>query len=255
MLIIDPRVGSIDLLPHIRKFGVPCDVQQLDFGDFVFAGPGPGGGTRTYAFERKRLGDMIQSMRDGRLSGHQLIGLLDTYHSVSVIVEGVYRPGSDGILEELRGRDWQPAAQGKVMYRELDAFLTTLNQLCGVSVLRSTNAHETAVMLCTRYIWAQKPWEAHVSHLAIHDDTPQWVRVKQGLVRTGMKLERPSLLRKLANQLDGIGWGRSEAVAKHFSSAREMVLAEAREWQKIDGVGKGIAAKVVAQLSGAVAAK
>lgn len=247
-LLIDPRVGSVDLLPHIRKFGVPCATEPLDYGDFVFSGPGPDGSLRTYAFERKRLGDMIQSMRDGRLSGHQLIGLLDTYHSVSVIVEGIYRPGPDGLLEELRGRDWQPT-KGRVMYREIDAFLTTLNQLCGVSVLRSTSAYETAVMLCTRYIWAQKPWESHRGHLAIHDNLPAWQRVQQGLLRSNVKLERTPLLRKLANQLDGIGWERSGAVAKHFGSAKEMVLADAKEWQKIEGVGKGIATKVVAQLT------
>ncbi len=249
MLLIDPRVGSVDLLPHIKKFGVPCELAQLDYGDFVFTGCGPDSTTRTYAFERKRLSDMIQSMRSGRLSGHQLIGLLDTYHSVSVIVEGNYRPGKDGILEEQHyGKYWKPAAGGKVMYRELDAFTTTLNQLCGVSILRSNDAYETAVMLCTRYIWAQKEWESHTGHLAIHSDTPEWERVQSGFIKPSIRLVKPSLLRKLANQLEGIGWGRSKAVAEHFTTAQEMVNAPVKEWLKIEGIGKGIAGKVVAQL-------
>lgn len=250
MIIIDPRIGSADLLPYIKKFDIPCELSPLDYGDFVFSGPGPGDSQRTYAFERKRLGDLCQSMRDGRLSGHQLIGLLDTYHSVSVIVEGIYSPGKDGLLMELRGAGWIPAGKGRIMYREVDAFLNSLTEKCGVHVLRSASAYETAVMLSTRYIWAQKPWDSHRGHLAIHDSTPAWQRVEGGLLRQSVRLVKPSLLRKLANQLDGIGWERSEAVAQHFSSAKEMCNAKVGEWQEIKGVGKKIAEKVVAQLAG-----
>jgi len=252
VLLIDPRVGSVDLLPHLQKFDIPCRTEPLEYGDFVFTGHGPGGTTRTYAFERKRLltGDMIRSMRDGRLSGHQLIGLLDTYHSIHLIVEGIYRPGRDGILEYLKGNRFVPADNGRIMYRELDAFLTTLSQICGVQVLRSTSDYETAVMLATRYLWSQKPWESHRGHLALHDNTPAWERLSAGVVRPTVRLIKPSLLRRVANQIDKIGWEKSKLVAEHFRSVRAMANAEAAEWRRIDGVGKTIADSVVKQLNG-----
>jgi ERCC4-type nuclease len=61
---------------------------------------------------------------------------------------------------------------------------------------------------------------------------------------------KPSLVRRVATQLEGIGWEKSAAVAAKFSSVLDMIVATEAEWQTIPGIGKGLAARAVRQLLG-----
>ncbi len=53
------------------------------------------------------------------------------------------------------------------------------------------------------------------------------------------------MLRRVAKELPGIGWERSLAVEKHFVSVLAMMLAKSPEWEKVDGIGKTLAQKIV----------
>jgi DNA integrity scanning protein DisA with diadenylate cyclase activity len=61
---------------------------------------------------------------------------------------------------------------------------------------------------------------------------------------------KPGLVRRVAAELPLIGWDRSSDVAMTFPSVLAMVLADEKDWQKIKGIGKTIARKVVAALKG-----
>ncbi|KKK85044.1 hypothetical protein LCGC14_2777270, partial [marine sediment metagenome] len=61
---------------------------------------------------------------------------------------------------------------------------------------------------------------------------------------------KPTLVRRIANELPGIGWERSVAVAAKFSSVAAMMSATQKDWTEIEGIGSKIAKEVKRALSG-----
>jgi len=61
-------------------------------------------------------------------------------------------------------------------------------------------------------------------------------------------LTRPSLVRRVAKELTGIGWERSLTIEQQWPTVREMVNASAADWVKLEGIGKGIASKIDEEL-------
>jgi len=66
---------------------------------------------------------------------------------------------------------------------------------------------------------------------------------------SGLLLKPPSLVRRVAKELPGIGWERSLLVEETFDSVRTMVNAPLEQWLEIEGIGKGIATKVQEELA------
>ncbi len=187
--------------------------------------------------ERKGIGDLINSISTGRLSGHQLPGLLDTYYKVYLIIEGQCRESQDGELEVYQHRKWVHLSRGKrkFAYRDIWSYLTTLETFTGVVVRSTSNMVETANQIEYLYHWWQKPYEKHKGHLQIHKSTPP-----SALLRPG----KPSLIRRIASELPGVGWERAMAVEKHFGSVSKIFVASEEEWKKVEGFGKLTARKV-----------
>jgi ERCC4-type nuclease len=127
MIRLDERVGSKDLAPLLRKYGLRIDVCHLDYGDLDWMGLGPKGPCPIVA-ERKRIDDLLQSFQSNRLAGHQIIGMSDCYDYGYLIVEGIYKPGADGQIMVLCGSKW---VERGMHYRALDAHLSTLELQCG----------------------------------------------------------------------------------------------------------------------------
>lgn len=251
MLFIDDRVGSREFASAFKPFGIEVTVQRLESADFLFIGKGPDGTERSVAIERKELHDLLASMRDGRLAGYQLINLLGTYDRVILLVEGRYRPNpEDGMLEELvRGSSWHPV-RGKFMYREMSAYLTTLKEICDITVERSYDKRETVYLIATWYKWYQKIWEDHSAHRSLYNRP---IRDKNKAV----PIAEASLIRKIANQVDAISSVKSAHIEQHFNSVYDMVTADEAEWMKIKwksatgrncSIGPKTAADIVAAL-------
>jgi ERCC4-type nuclease len=53
------------------------------------------------------------------------------------------------------------------------------------------------------------------------------------------------IIMDFADRISGIDYKRAQAVAKHFSSVREMINASVEEWMKIPGIGKVLAKSAV----------
>lgn len=243
--MVDPRVGSGDLLSPLQTLGLNAELKPLEFGDVAFTGNGPQGeGCAWVGVERKRLKDMLGSIRSGRYSGHQLPGLRRRYDFCYLLVEGLYRPSrdQDGILEEHHGKDgWQPVVIGRsrFLYRELSMFLMTLQTVVGMPVLRSLSVPETAHLVRDLWQWwNRKTWAQHRAHVQFNLTTDQ------GLI------DRPSLLRRMAKELPGIGWERSLAVEQEFRNVEQMVLADEKRWRGISGIGKVLAARAARAMRG-----
>lgn len=217
-----------------------AELTHLEYADAAFLGSGPEGMPVHVGIEIKRLDDMLASMVNGRFSGHQLPGLLRDYHRIYLIVEGHYRPNPEtGVIQVHNGKParWTDLDLGTKAWtaRELHGFLTTIETRYAVHLRRSFDRRDSAgLVLDLHHWWTDKDYDEHRSGHAIDS--------------SGEPLLAASTLRRIAAQLPKIGWKRSGAVADHFNSVVDMVLAPAEEWRRIEGVGKTIAAGVVDEL-------
>lgn len=237
MLLVDDRVGSNDLLEPLKKYGVPAYLQRLSFADFAFVGRGVGGRDLTIGVELKEPKDLIASLNTGRLAGHQLQGLLDSYDRVWLLTEGITRTQSGGVLEVMQG-GWRGLKVGgqAIMTRTLEKQLLTLQIRGGIYHKHCPTRNDTILWLSALYHWwTDKDLDEHGTHLAFHQHDLD----RQVLIA-------PNLCRKIAKELPKVGWTKSEAASEHFNgNVRRMINAGVNQWTEIAGIGAGIATQIV----------
>lgn len=237
MIFVDDRIGSADLIGHLRHWSVPCEMERLTFGDACFVGNGRNGQS-SIGVEVKTYHDALTCMGDGRFAGHQLPGLLSTYDRVWLVIEGEYRVDFDTGILLGHGQKRREVSHGprRFMYRELCNWLTTMEVMAGVHVRRTGNRIETAKFLADVHGWWQKEFADHKSHLAIHTQGPG--------TGDAALFTKASLPRMVAAQLPGIGWKKSQAVVKKFGTVAKMVVADQVEWTEIEGIGEVLAERI-----------
>lgn len=241
MIQVDDRAGSAQLAPLLRNMGCEVDLCRMDFGDVAFQGFGANGDPVQVGIEVKSLDDVVACITSGRFAGHQLPGLIQCYDHVFLLVQGQWRARqSDGVLEQYkstsRGNYWNEVGGGqrRWLWRDVESWLTSMSIMGGLRVHRVPEYREGAMWLKTLYGWFQK--EDHKSHMVIYSG--------KELYQDTALLVRPSLARRVAKELPGIGLVRSAEVAHQFPTLELMVAATVKEWTKVEGVGKGIATKV-----------
>lgn len=230
-IVLDRRSGSIDLEPEFRRRGATVHVDTLYGGDVAFMGNGPGG-EHLILFERKRIGDMISSMREGRLSGEQLEKIQSAFRAW-VIVEGIWREGDDGLLEVLAGRgQWVPyhsytkMARG-VMARELTHYLQTLREFAAIQIMETSTAKETVTFVLDQWHWWNKcGYNEHTAHHGLYiKDIRLGPGDKADLLNTALvrRSNKPRPLIKYLCQTDGIGVPTAKLIAQHYASLDELI--------------------------------
>lgn len=241
-VLVDDRTGSKDLWPRLQAKRISSKLARLEFGDVQIVGRGPDERPVLVGLEIKAPGDLLQSLGDGRLAGHQLPGLVTVYEIVYLVVEGlpVLKPG--GKL----GWAGKRKSYGDWKYRSVIGQLTTFEHKLGVRYVFTQGRQGTADWIESQYgWWVGESWEKHRSHLTRHridPDSPEpWE-----LFAMNPALERK---RDVAMALaDGMGYTRAMAAAKHFRSVEEMVCGSTEaDWEKVPGVGKKLAARVMAE--------
>lgn len=238
-LLVDPRAGSGEMQGYLKDhLHLPAEHSPLAFADFAFLGHGEDDSPVSIGIERKALPDFVTSMYDGRLPGHQLPGLLSNYQEVWIVVEGLWSASpKTGHVTVPKGKKWVDFEVGQkaVMARELESMLLTLEMKGGCRVRLTRGKRETCLFLAALYHWWVDVGEGqHRSHLRFRT-----VTADQALLHT------PSVCRKIAAQLPGVGWTRSGAIAQSFGSVAAMVAADEKRWQEIEGVGKVLAKRIV----------
>ena len=237
MLLVDNRIGSKELHPALAK-QVESQLTHMEFADFSWLGKGPDDSLACVGVERKRIGDLISSMQSGRLSGHQLRGLINNHDITYLLVEGMWKSDKDGLLCTYKYGKWVPYSHGRgVMVREVSNYLNTLAIACGVKVWQTQTAEMSVGWLVNTYRWWQKRWEQHGAWKQFHVSP-----------MTQVKLRKPTLVERVAKEFDGVGWERAMGVGKRFGSVMEMVVADQKGWLGIDGIGKGLAGKIQGQI-------
>ena len=233
MLTVDPREGSQNLIEPLSRMGLPVKKEKLEYGDVAFAARGPNEDVLGVGIEYKSVSDLLQSWHDGRLLGHQMPGMLNSYSLVYLLVEGVISADTDDRIRILDGRrGWKPV-RSETRYTNLIGWLETLQSLYGVRVLMSANLLTTCVQVASTYKWWQKPYESHGTAVTIH--TPQLRR----------DLIVPTRIMKVAATFPGVGTEKLLDIEDKFGSIREMVNADVTKWRTVDGVGKKTAEAIV----------
>lgn len=240
---VDSRTGSGDLVPLLKRRGVDVEIGRLEYGDVSIIGNGPEGCPVAIGVEVKQISDVLKCITDGRFAGHQLPGLIQTYQFRYLLIEGRYRPDvHSGILQWMTHKGlWANAAIGNraFMYKELDHWLMTMEMRGGMRIVRAYDRHEAVCWLADLYHWwCSKEFEEHKSHLSLNES---------GAIDQNV-LVRPSLVRRMAKELPGVGLDRSAAVAKEFHTPLDMILADESEWRDIEGIGKVTARKIMEAL-------
>ncbi len=238
--------NDADMIRALGSIAVPMPL----FTDACFAGVGDNDTPLLVGVERKKLGDLASCIHDGRLMFQLQVSKEAGCDVLCLIVEGDCRPNpEDGVLEMpvwginaklKRSQYWTPVLP-ITTYSRFDQYLTELDYLAGVVVKRSRNVLETAAIIKALWLNFQTAPGDHNSLKQMFKSPVQ-----------GVQLVRPSLVRRVASELPGIGWERSRVVAEHFQSIRAMVEAPVPEWAALDGIGKKTAAKVVQALGGGI---
>ena len=231
MIQVDTRAGSAPLIPKLQRLGMEVEACRLDFGDIAWNGIGQGGLPVSVGVECKALPDLIASLTSGRWSGHQLVGMLNCYDHIWLLIEGEWRARyQDGMLMHHRhgprGDYWTEAGGGQRRWlaRDLESWLMTQSVIAGVRVHRVNNWDDGCAWIKMAYNWYQKDF--HQSHRKMYEG--KQIYPDQALI------QKPTLARRVAAQLPGVGDVRSASVAKVMHTMVEMVAASPEDWARIE---------------------
>ena len=231
----------------IQELGTAAIPVPLEFGDACFWGNSGVEEALRICVERKKLNDMSSCIRDGRYLFQAQRAKEAGFDVLILALEGRVKPSTfDGQVltpgwDHEKGRKgWIPLIP-PVQYSRWCQFLFELSYFAGIQIVRSDDVRETAVIIKALWVNFQQSPDKHNS---LH-------QIFKPSAVGAIPLVRPSLLKRMAFELEGIGWERADAVAKHFKSVADMVQADAKEWVKIDGVGKLTAQKAVVALNNA----
>ncbi len=240
-LTVDSRVGHTptesraaraeSLIRDLRRLGVPAKLGELRFGDVSFIGQGPEVAIRV-GIELKTITGLLTDMVTGRFAGTQVPGMQRAYARRYLLLQGAMRPAiHDGLLEVPRhGSDqwWSPSP--RIMYIDFVKFVDDIGLRAGFEIRRSWNRTDTLYHLAGIFLGWQVAWDKHKG-LKSFDES--------GVV----VMQEPSVTRLWAKALPKVGWERSEAVDRRFETPLDLAQANQREWEKIPGVSKIIAAR------------
>lgn len=241
MIFITTAENDADLLPEFnrRVQGIARPV-DIDYGDFSFFGVWEDSVNVRVSGDRKHLGDMLKCVDDGRYVHQIQRARAAGFDHLFLVLEAVYRASpSDNIVQVKRGTHWVDAIP-RTDHHRLDTYLDELGVYAGVLVKRSHSLRETVEQVINLYLMFQAPPEQHSSLNRIW--TPPRPRAMDFLNRT------PSLVRRWAAELPGIGWKKSGMFDKEFNSAREMANASKERLMEMEGIGKKTAEAVVKEV-------
>lgn len=249
-LFVTTAPNDVDLVKALGESVIRC---PIPCGDVCFWGVGEDDTALKIACERKKTGDFASCILDGRLMYQAQRAKEEGIDVFCVVVEGrIHCSDEDGLLEvpvwksfinvggyHKRREEWEPVRPA-MTYSRFTQFLTELQYLAGIIVMRSENVHETAAVVRAVYDNFQTPPSKHNSLHHIFEPPN----------RDSVLLTRPGLVRRVSKEFAGVGWTRSRAVAEHFKTVRAMVNAGIEDWLEVDGIGKKTAEKVVQEIGG-----
>jgi len=248
MILIDDRKGSKEFYPKLSKL-TTCELSRLEFADFAFIGNGRGNKTYSIGVERKTIPDFIDSMHSGRLSGHQLSGLLKHYDIVYILLEGIWKeaPLTNKLIrfDKKRKGPVDLDFSGKaVTSRQINNFANSitinaaLEYNCTVLFWRTPNQSQSVSWLRDTYLWWQKDFNKHSSHKQLQK--PKEPR-RAGL----LNFQKPSTLQMMLMGVPDLGEKKSKVLSERFKTMQELVTAPVEDIAELHGFSKASAVKLL----------
>lgn len=219
MLLVDYRSGSKELIEPLRKAGLKVGEEDLNSGDIAFIGRGEKGEPVWVGIEFKKLGELMQSFRSGRLQGHQLLKMQEDFRYNYLFIEGALRFNEHGRLMQRRGaREWR-TMPGSFSVGELLKRLFSLHITTGMNWMMFDTRANTLKGIETLYrSWTDKDMDQHKSQIAMYDPPP---------------LVPISEQRQLLAKLPGISTAFSKGAVTRFGSVRNAINAPAKQWAEV----------------------
>ncbi len=245
MILADAAVGSHELIARINKRGVPCQKDNLPFGDFMFEGK-TDQGNKMIGIERKKVPDMVDCIDSARYAGHQQIGMSQWFRFRFLIIEGIWKAHHEDLnLMHVVGKEYRPFMHGRypVRYSKLFRYLISAQLTGGAYVIYSPSDTQTVINICEIYHFFQKRWEDHTAMQAIY-------------VPPVASFTTPTLLLEFLSRLHGLGSKLAPLAAKHFSryggtpaeKIARVLKADEVEWLMIEGVNPKVVGKIMKEL-------
>ena len=238
MIYVAHEKGSIELLPLFQQLGMKAERAVLPAADFCFEGNGPNGPVNI-GVERKTLHDMLNCIEDARYN-QQRIKMKQLYDISVLMVEGHWRPHEQGYMMEgfNNGTTWGYCkGRGRVMYSTLYRYLIGVAST-GVIITYPKNPWQCAYDVVEWFHFWNKSYNSHRS-----------MREIQKVSIPTMNF-RPSLVRKWAADLPGVGVELSELAERKFRKPITLARADESEWLSIPGVGVKTAKQIVKEIQG-----
>jgi len=120
----------LEIMPACK--GITLVVKPLELGDIILSFQG----IQQVIIERKSIGDLAASIKDGRYEeqGYRLNGLTMPNHNIFYLIEGDVNKVN--------------AFKSKMDKMTLYSAMTSITVFKGFSVIRSSNMEESAIMIC-----------------------------------------------------------------------------------------------------------
>jgi ERCC4-type nuclease len=241
VLLVDDRIGSKDLRGAFERQGLSVDLQRLDACDFAFVGRGIDNEPITIGIELKRLRadddgrtDLLQSLRSGRLAGHQLGGMQE-YDRAWLVTEGIWRANDQGVAEIWNRGGWTALAPGLLM-GDIEAEILSVVTCGGLSYWHCPRSADTVRFVTRLYRWwTDKALNEHRSHQKIYIPPPD----------RALFVEPSPVTVMLFAGVKGLGYGKAAAVDEHFGgSFKRIVDASLPELRQVPGIGATLASRI-----------
>lgn len=244
MIALDNRAGSKDLYKPLLKLGLPAELMRLDSGDVVFIGRGEGGAPVHIGVEYKKLQELVSSLRDDRLAGHQMPKMHGTTETPGafdfsyLLIEGELLYDASGQLLKRCGHGRTRPMAGRMSVNELHKRLFVLHLRGGLNLLPwGRSVGDSCQTLAALYrTWTDCDLDQHHSHIALYRP-PALCPISE--------------FRTFMQSFTGVGFSVSAAIEKHFGASLERaILAPKSEWVKIEGIGTKLAERIIRTIKG-----
>lgn len=244
---IDPRIGSGDLLGPLKQLGIPAEHKHLDYGDVQVVGRGEGDRPVLIGVEIKAIGDLLSCIVDKRFVGGQLGGLLTTYEIAYLLIEGVITvsPARELLLLKKDGESWKwkkaPFGERPWTFEGITSWQHSVAR-SGVRIVQTCDRRATAAWIASLHTNWSKPWEDHRTLIG------RLLKPLEAGENALQTYDAPPQMQVAACLARGIGWEKALAAVKVFKSIKRMIHAPASAWAAVPGIGRTLAARVVAEI-------
>lgn len=246
MILLDPRIGSGDLVGPLNMLGVPARLEHLDYGDARMVGQGPEGRPVLIGVEIKAIGDLLRCIADKRFVGGQLGGMLSQHEIAFLLIEGVITASPSRELLVLKGREWKTVSFGerRWTYEAVMSWTHSVRR-AGIHDVYTADRRATAAWLASLYTNWSKPYEEHKTLIGRLGKPLESAPGSENALAT---YDAPAQMQVAAALARGIGWEKATAVVRWFKSIRRMVGASQKEWEQVPGIGPKLASQAIATI-------